>query len=139
MKLVIGHIMGLLLSKAQIVEAKLSSKTLSLPAGVQIIWSKVDSHSTQIAIGTVVVAPEYMERATVTEDARGSTLHIGIAKVCFIGYSEYLSKIFSSLVTLANTSAQWLSGASSPHSIMKSESEVRNVMQMPLLPTTYFY
>lgn len=51
-----------------------------LPAGVQIIWSKVDSHSTQIAIGTVVVAPEYMERATVTEDARGSTLHIGIAK-----------------------------------------------------------
>jgi len=51
-----------------------------LPAGVQIIWSKEDSHSTQIAIGTVVVAPEYMERATVTENSQGSTLHIGIAK-----------------------------------------------------------
>ena len=56
-------------------------KTFPLSAGVQIIWSKVDSHSTQIAIGTVVVAPEYMDRATVTEDHRGSTLHIGIAKV----------------------------------------------------------
>ena len=118
--------MGLLLSKAQIVEAKLSSKTLSLSAGVQIIWSKVDSHSTQIAIGTVVVAPEYMERATVTEDARGSTLHIGIAKVCFIGYlNNFLRFNLSSLVTRENTSARWLSGGSSPHSIMKSESEVR--------------
>ena len=80
LKPIIGHIMGLLLSKAQI-EKKLSIKTFPLSAGVQIIWSKVDSHSTQIAIGTVVVAPEYMDRATVTEDQRGSTLHIGIAKV----------------------------------------------------------
>ena len=55
-------------------------KTCNFAAGVQIIWSKEDSHSTQIAIGTVVVAPEYMERATVTENGQGSTLHIGIAK-----------------------------------------------------------
>ena len=47
---------------------------------MQIIWSKVDSHSTQIAIGKVIVAPEYMERASVTVDGKGSTLHIGIAK-----------------------------------------------------------
>ena len=80
LKPIIGHIMGLLLSKA-LIEKKLSIKTFPLSAGVQIIWSKVDSHSTQIAIGTVVVAPEYMDRATVTEDHRGSTLHIGIAKV----------------------------------------------------------
>ena len=80
LKLRIGHIMGLLLSKARIGK-KILTKTFPLSAGVQIIWSKVDSHSTQIAIGTVVVAPEYMDRATVTEDQRGSTLHIGIAKV----------------------------------------------------------
>ena len=91
MKPIIGHIMGLLLSKAL-------SKTASLSAGVQIIWSKVDSHSTQIAIGTVVVAPEYMDRATVTEDSRGSTLHIGIAKVSFIGYFDYFTNIECCLV-----------------------------------------
>lgn len=67
----------------------LFTKTVPVSAGVQIIWSKADSHSTQIAIGTVVVAPEYMERATVTEDARGSTLHIGIAKVFLSDICEY--------------------------------------------------
>ena len=40
----------------------------------------MDSHSTQIAIGKVIVAPEYMDRASVTVDGKGSTLHIGIAK-----------------------------------------------------------
>ena len=50
---------------------------------MQIIWSKVDtdSHSTQtIVVGELIVAPEYMERASVTVDGKGSTLHIGIAK-----------------------------------------------------------
>ena len=72
-----------------LIEKKLFRKTVPVSAGVQIIWSKADSHSTQIAIGTVVVAPEYMERATVTEDARGSTLHIGIAKVFLSDICEY--------------------------------------------------
>ena len=50
---------------------------------MQIIWSRVDtdSHSTQtIVVGELIVAPEYMERASVTVDGKGSTLHIGIAK-----------------------------------------------------------
>ena len=50
---------------------------------MQIIWSKVDtdSHSTQtIVVGELIMAPEYMERASVTVDGKGSTLHIGIAK-----------------------------------------------------------
>ena len=50
---------------------------------MQIIWSKVDtdSHSTQtIVAGELIVAPEYMERASVTVDGKGSTLHISIAK-----------------------------------------------------------
>ena len=47
---------------------------------VQIIWSKEDAKSTQIAIGTTVVAREYMDRASVTVDDSGSTLYIGIAK-----------------------------------------------------------
>ena len=48
---------------------------------MQIIWSKVDTAShTPIAIGKVIVAPEYMDRASVTVDGKGSTLHIGIAK-----------------------------------------------------------
>jgi len=51
-----------------------------LPSNVQIIWSKEDSQKTQIAIGTLVVAPEYVNRATVNVDNTGSTLHIGIAK-----------------------------------------------------------
>lgn len=51
-----------------------------LPADVQIIWSKEDSLSTTIAIGTTVIAPEYKDRASVTVDGKGSTLHIGIAK-----------------------------------------------------------
>ena len=51
-----------------------------LPDGVQIIWTKLDSRSTQIAIGKMLVAPEYMERANVTVDDKGSTLEIGIAK-----------------------------------------------------------
>lgn len=51
-----------------------------LPGSVQIIWSKEDAKSTQIAIGTTVVAREYMDRASVTVDEQGSTLYIGIAK-----------------------------------------------------------
>ena len=51
-----------------------------LPEGVQIIWSKMDSMSTTIAIGTIVVDPEYRDRATVSVDERGSTLQIGIAQ-----------------------------------------------------------
>ena len=51
-----------------------------LPDGVQIIWSKMDSMSTTIAIGTIVVDPEYRDRATVSVDERGSTLQIGIAQ-----------------------------------------------------------
>ena len=51
-----------------------------LPDGVQIIWSKVDSLSTTIAIGTRVVSPEYMDRTTVSVNERGSTLQIGIAQ-----------------------------------------------------------
>ena len=48
---------------------------------MQIIWSKEDSHSTQIiVVGKVIMAPEYMDRASVTVDGKGSTLHIGIAK-----------------------------------------------------------
>ena len=50
---------------------------------MQIIWSKVDtdSHSIQtIVVGELIVAPEYMERASVTVAGQGSTLHIGIAK-----------------------------------------------------------
>ena len=57
--------------------------TSSLADGVQIIWSKVDtdSHSTKIiVVGKVIMAPEYMDRASVTVDGKGSTLHIGIAK-----------------------------------------------------------
>ena len=52
----------------------------SLSGSVQIIWSKEDAKSTQIAIGTTVVAREYMDRASVTVDESGSTLYIGIAK-----------------------------------------------------------
>ena len=56
----------------------LNSKIIS--GSVQIIWSKEDAKSTQIAIGTTVVAREYMDRASVTVDEQGSTLYIGIAK-----------------------------------------------------------
>ena len=58
----------------------LFSFELTISANVQIIWSKEDSQKTQIAIGTLVVAPEYVNRATVNVDNTGSTLHIGIAK-----------------------------------------------------------
>ena len=51
-----------------------------LPDGVQIIWTKLDSRSTQIAIGKMLVAPEYMHRANVTVDSKGSTLEIGMSK-----------------------------------------------------------
>lgn len=51
-----------------------------LPDGVQIIWSKMDSMSTTIAIGTRVVSPEFEDRATVSVSESGSTLQIGIAQ-----------------------------------------------------------
>ena len=40
----------------------------------------MDDSGTQIAIGPIVIAPEYKDRATVSVDERGSTLQIGIAQ-----------------------------------------------------------
>lgn len=51
-----------------------------LPAGMQIIWNKVDDTNTIIAIGSLIHEPEYKGRAFVTMNDKGSTLAIGAAK-----------------------------------------------------------
>ena len=51
-----------------------------LPEGHLIIWRRMDSKSTIIAIGTKMVDPEYIDRATVSVAERGSILQIGIAQ-----------------------------------------------------------
>ena len=51
-----------------------------LPEGHLIIWRKMDSKSTIIAIGTTMVDPKYNNRATVSVDERSSTLQIEVAQ-----------------------------------------------------------
>ena len=52
----------------------------SIPPGVQIMWQKLDSKKTIIAVGNQVIAPEMIGRAFVTVSSKGSTLAIGAAK-----------------------------------------------------------
>jgi len=51
-----------------------------LPGEISIIWSKEDAAKTIIAMGTMVLAQEYKDRASVQVNDKGSTLTIGIAK-----------------------------------------------------------
>jgi len=51
-----------------------------LPAGMQIIWSKVDQKNTIIAIGDNIQEKEYKNRATIKTTEKGSTLTLGAAK-----------------------------------------------------------
>lgn len=51
-----------------------------IPAGVQIMWQKLDSKKTIIAIGSRVIDPGLTGRAFVTVTDKGSTLAIGAAK-----------------------------------------------------------
>jgi len=52
-----------------------------LPSDIQIIWSREDTKKkTQIAIGDMIIAQEYKDRATVNVNEKGSTLQIGLAR-----------------------------------------------------------
>jgi len=51
-----------------------------IPAGVQIMWQKLDSKKTIIAVGEMVIDPQLNGRAFVTVTEKGSTLAIGAAK-----------------------------------------------------------
>jgi len=51
-----------------------------IPAGVQIMWQKLDSKKTIIAVGETVIDPQLNGRAFVTVTKKGSTLAIGAAK-----------------------------------------------------------
>jgi len=56
-----------------------------LPAGMQIIWTKVDMKNTIIAVGESVSEKEYQGRAFITTTGKGSTLAIGAAKASDAG------------------------------------------------------
>ena len=51
-----------------------------LSGDIPIIWTKEDEAKTIIAMGEMVLAAGYRDRATVSVDNRGSVLSIGIAK-----------------------------------------------------------
>ena len=48
---------------------------------IPIIWRKEDAAQTTIAVGGLIVAAEYRDRASASNNNRGSTLKIGIANV----------------------------------------------------------
>jgi len=105
-----------------------------LPAGMQIIWSKVDQKNTIIAIGDIIQEKEYKSRATIKTTEKGSTLTLGAAKSsdagkykCAVALTDNPPEVIHTVSVREQDETLDTEVADAPKTTMEKEDEQQNI------------